>query len=70
MPSNPSTDHPFLRRALRGKASKPLVAQRVAEMFGERGIPVPPDIVTVIAYVAELAREEVRLAVATPDPVE
>jgi putative ATP-dependent endonuclease of OLD family len=68
LPADPGTDPGFLRRALRGKASKPLVAQRVAELFADRAMPVPQEIADVIEFVAELARAEVRLAVAAPDP--
>lgn len=66
LPTDPGTDHAFLRRVLRGRVSKPLLAQRVAELFGEQAIAVPAEIRTVIEHVAELARSEVRLAVGPP----
>jgi putative ATP-dependent endonuclease of OLD family len=68
LPPDPGADYAFLRRVLRGKVSKPLLAQRVAEMFAERHMGVPAQITTVIEYTANLAREEVRLAVAAEAP--
>lgn len=68
LPPDPGADHAFLRLVLRGKVSKPLLAQRVAELFAERGIAVPPEIATLIVITADLAREEVRLAVAAAQP--
>jgi putative ATP-dependent endonuclease of OLD family len=53
----------LLRQVLAGKASKPLLAQRVAELFAEGGVPVPAEIAIVLDYVVELAREEARMAV-------
>lgn len=70
LPADPSTDFPFLLRVFKGKVSKPLLAQRVAELFGEDGIAVPAEISTVIEHVAELARGEVRLAVGAPATAE
>lgn len=67
VPADPGVDADFLHRALRGRASKPLVGQRVAELLADRAVPVPREIASVIEYVAELARAEVRLAVAPAD---
>lgn len=66
LPADPGNDQAFLRQVLRGKVSKPLLAQRVAEMFGEQGLPLPAEVEQVVAYVVELARQEARLAVAAP----
>lgn len=67
-PADPDADHAFLRTVLRGKVSKPLLAQRVAELFGEQAVPVPAEMARVIIHVSTLAREEARLAVAVPAP--
>ncbi len=58
------SDQALIRLALAGKASKPLVAQRVAELFGESGDEVPAEIREVIDFVVGLAQEEARLAAA------
>jgi putative ATP-dependent endonuclease of OLD family len=63
LPADPGADVAFLRQVLSGKPSKPLLAQRVAELFGEEGVAVPDEIKTVIEFVVELAREEARMAV-------
>jgi putative ATP-dependent endonuclease of the OLD family len=63
---DPGTDVAFLRQVLSGKASKPLLAQRVAELFGELGNTVPEQIETVIEHVVALARNEARLAATPP----
>lgn len=61
---DPGADLAFLRQVLSSrKPSKPLLAQRVAELFGERAIPVPVEIRSVLEFVVGLAREEARLSV-------
>lgn len=66
LPADPGNDQAFLRQVLRGKVSKPLLAQRVAELFGEQDLPLPAEVEQVVAYVVDLARQEARLAVAAP----
>jgi len=63
LPADPGTDFAFLRQVLSGKPSKPLLAQRVAELFVAQDIAVPDEIKTVIEFAAALAREEARMAV-------
>lgn len=54
-------DPAFLRRLLPTRiVSKPLLAQRVAELFGEQGFAVPSEIESVLQAVAELATLEAR----------
>jgi putative ATP-dependent endonuclease of the OLD family len=62
LPADPASDHAFLKAVLRSKVSKPLLAQRVAELFIERGIALPAEVREVVEYVAELARNEARMA--------
>ncbi len=69
LPADPGADQALIRMALAGKASKPLVAQRVAELFGETADEVPAEIREVIDFVAGLAREEARLAAAAPPTI-
>lgn len=63
---DPGSDIPLLRAALRGKASKPILAQRVAELFAENAQPVPAEVEVVISRAVALAREEARLSAAAP----
>jgi putative ATP-dependent endonuclease of OLD family len=66
LPANVANAH-FLHGLLGSRAiSKPLVNQRVAELFGERGIAVPAEVQEVISYVAGLAAAEVAASV-TPE---
>lgn len=65
LPADPGGDPAFLRQVLHGKASKPLLAQRVAELFAERAMAPPAEIRAVIQYVVALAQDEARLAVGT-----
>jgi len=58
----------FLHALMDAKSiSKPLVNQRVAELFGERKIAVPPEVKEVISYVAALAAAEVSSSIAPVD---
>jgi putative ATP-dependent endonuclease of OLD family len=68
LPADPGTDVGLIRQVLAGKASKPLLAQRVAELFADEGVDVPDEIRSVIEFVVELAREEARLAVTPKAP--
>lgn len=63
LPADPGADSALLRQVLARKLSKPLLAQRVAELFADQGVAVPPEITIVIQFVVELAREEARLSV-------
>jgi len=63
LPADPGADVPFLRQVLLAKVSKPLLAERVAELFENQGVAVPAEIATVLEFVVELAREEARMAV-------
>lgn len=68
LPLDPESDPAYLKTVLRGKVSKPLLAQRVAELFADEALPVPAELATVIEAIAMLAREEVRLTAGTPPP--
>jgi hypothetical protein len=63
LPADPGADIAFLRQVIAAKVSKPLLAERVAELFVEDGLPVPAEIGAVIDYVVELARAEARMSV-------
>jgi|GEM_PF-2559990 Predicted ATP-dependent endonuclease of the OLD family len=70
LPAPVEDDHPFLRAVLGSKAvSKPLVAQRVAEMIADDEVPVEGELAEVISYVADLAISEARAAVVAVDAV-
>jgi hypothetical protein len=61
-------DPAFLRRLLATRlVSKPLLAQRVAELFGERRLAVPPEIEVILRAVAELATVEARASAIAPE---
>jgi putative ATP-dependent endonuclease of OLD family len=67
MPEPVGDDPAFLHAVASSRlASKPLVAQRVAELMVERGVSLPAELEEVLRFVAELAISEARASVAAP----